>query len=269
MHLRNFAIAIAVLGSTGAAFAAPGAWPLGLPEAASPVMAGIADLNRLLVYIVVATFLLVLALLTWVAIRYNRRANPVPRMDRHNALLEVAWTGIPIIVLVLIAIPALKLLYFEATLPKPDVVIAITGKDGYWVYAYPEEGGFRYASRILDTIAAKHAGEPQLMGVDHPLVVPVDKVVEIRITGADTIHSWPVPALGVKIDAIPGRINHAWFKATAEGKYYGQGSGPCGARGCTPIEVMVVNEPQYEVWLAAVREKLAMRGGAVFAAADE
>ena len=216
-----FAGALAALTGSAPAFAAPRNWQLGLPEAASPVMAEIVDLHRLLFYIAAAVFLFLLAILVWTLIRYNRRFHPVPRRKEYSPLLQTAWTCIPVIVLVLIAIPSLRLLYFETAIPVADVTVKAIGKVGFWTYEYPREGDFRYDSRLLDEAAAKAIGESRLLGVDNPLIVPVDRVVEVLVTSADVIHSWSVPGLGVKIDAVPGRINRVWFKALKPGLYYG------------------------------------------------
>ncbi len=262
MFLRNTAIGAAVLavltGATGSAFAAPHNWQMGMQSAATPVMVQIEDFHRLLLYIITAICVFVLLLLIWVMLRYNQRANPVPSKNHHNTLLEVAWTGIPVIILVLIAVPSFRLLYFEAAIPKADVTILAIGKQWFWTYQYPKEGGFQFDSYMLKDDAAKKAGEPRLLGVDNPVYVPVNKVVEVETTGADVIHSWAVPAFGVKLDAVPGRINHTWFKATAIGTYYGQCSQLCGANHAyMPIEVKVVSDAEYAAWLAKAKKKYA------------
>ncbi len=262
MFLRKTAIGAAILtalaGWADAAVAAPYNWQMGMQPAASPVMAQIEDFHHLLLYIIVAVCLFVLALLIWVVLRYNRCANPVPSKTHHNTLLEVAWTGIPVIILVLIAIPSFRLLYFEAAIPKPDVVIKAIGKQWFWTYEYTSDGGFQFDSYMLSNAAADKAREPHLLGVDHPIYVPVDKVVEIDTAGADVIHSWAVPAFGVKMDAIPGHLNRTWFKATAIGTYYGECSELCGANHAfMPIEVKVVSAADYAAWLKVAKKKYA------------
>jgi cytochrome c oxidase subunit II len=242
----------------GPAFAAPHNWQMDMQPAATPVMVQIEDFHRLLLYIITGICVFVLILLVWVMLRYNQRANPVPSKTHHNTLLEVMWTGIPVIILVLIAVPSFRLLYFEAAIPKADVTILAIGKQWFWTYQYPKEGGFQYDSYMLKDDAAKKAGEPRLLGVDNPVYVPVNKVVEVETTGADVIHSWAVPAFGVKMDAVPGRINHTWFKATAIGTYYGECSQLCGANHAfMPIEVKVVSEADYAAWLAKAKKKYA------------
>ncbi len=262
MFLRKTPVVAAALaafaGLSSMAVAAPYNWEMDMQAAASPVMAQIEDFHRLLLYIITAICIFVAGLLIWVMIRYNQRANPVPSKTHHNTLLEVAWTGIPVIILVLIAIPSFRLLYFEADIPKPDVTIEAIGKQWFWTYAFPKDGNFQFDSYMLTTAQAKKAGEPRLLGVDNPLYVPVNKVIEIDTTGADVIHSWSVPAFGVKMDAVPGRINRTWFKATRLGSYYGECSQLCGANHAyMPIEVKVVTEAQYQAWLQAAKKKYA------------
>ncbi|MDE2183376.1 MAG: cytochrome c oxidase subunit II [Alphaproteobacteria bacterium] len=260
MFLRkSFTAALALPALASPALAElPHDWQLGMQPAATPVMVQIEDFHRLLLYIIIGICLFVLALLIWVMVRYNHRANPVPSRTHHNTLLEVAWTLIPVIILVLIAIPSFRLLYFEAAIPKPDVTVEAIGKQWFWTYAFPKDGNFQFDSYMLQDAAAAKAHEPRLLGVDNPLYVPVNKVVEVDTTGADVIHSWSVPAFGVKMDAVPGRINHTWFKATRLGTYYGQCSQLCGANHAyMPIEVKVVTQAEYDAWLAKAKKKYA------------
>ena len=243
----------------GAALAAPRNWQLGLQEAASPVMEQIEAFHMELVYIIVAVCLFVLALLVIVVVRFRAGANPTPSKVHHNTLLEVAWTIIPIIILVVIALPSFKLLYFEETLPPPDVKIRAIGKQWFWTYEYPgAEGGFLFDSLGLSDDDAKKANKPRLLGVDNAIYVPVGKVIQIETTGADVIHSWALPEMGVKMDAMPGKLNHTWFKATRTGVFYGQCSELCGARHAyMPIEVHVVSDAEYASWLAEAKTKFA------------
>src|SRR5438045_7153756 len=242
--------------------AAPQPWETGFQPAASPVMSNIEDFHRFLLYIIVAITFLVFALLVWIAIRYNQRRNPVPGKATHNTLLEVLWTIVPVIILVVIAIPSFKLLYYEAGIPKPDLTIKAIGKQWFWTYQYPSNGNFQFDSLGLSDSDAFKKGEPRMLGVDNVVVVPVNKVVKVETTGADVIHSWAVPAFGVKMDAIPGRINETWFKATAEGTYYGECSELCGARHAyMPIEVKVVSQDAFNAWLATAKKKFASIDG--------
>jgi cytochrome c oxidase subunit 2 len=220
-------------------------------------MEQIEDFHTLLLYIITAICLFVLALIVWIAVRYNQRANPMPSKVHHNTLLEVVWTVIPVVILVIIAIPSFKLLYFEAEIPKPDVLIKAIGKQWFWTYEYTTNK-FQFDSLGLSDDAARKANEPRLLGVDNVIVVPVNKVVEVDTTGADVIHSWALPQMGVKMDAVPGRINHTWFKATQLGTFYGECSELCGARHAfMPIEVKVVSDAEYTAWLATAKKKFA------------
>src|SRR6185312_747038 len=221
-------LAVTAMMWASSALALPEKWGTTFQPPASEVMTRIEDFHRLLLYIITAICIFVLILLAIVAFKFNQRANPVPSKTHHNTLLEVMWTLIPVIILVVIAIPSFRLLYFEATIPKPDLTIKAIGKQWSWTYEYPKQN-FQFDSFPLKDEDAKKAGEPRMLGVDNVVVVPVNKVVEVETTGADVIHSWSLPQMGVKMDAIPGRINHTWFKATQTGTFYGQCSELCGA----------------------------------------
>lgn len=259
---RNLALA-AAMGLTQAAMTLPAAalpfdYELGMQPAASPVMTQIEDFHRLLLWITVAVCLVVAAMLVWIIVRYRAKANPVPSKVSHNTILEVVWTIIPVVILVIIAVPSFRLLYFQGTIPKPDLTIEAIGKQWYWTYQYPGAKGFTFDSLGLSDADAAAANKPRLLGVDNAVYVPVNKVVEIETTGADVIHSWALPQMGVKMDAVPGRINKTWFKATKTGVFYGQCSELCGARHAyMPIEVHVVSDAEYAAWLAQAREKFA------------
>lgn len=262
MFLRKFGIGAAVAAITAyaalPAAAVPKDYQLGFMPAASPVMEQIESFHTELVWIIVAVCLFVLALLVWIVVKYRAGANAVPSKVHHNTLLEVAWTLIPVIILVIIAIPSFKLLYFEAIIPTPDVHIKAIGKQWFWTYEYPGADGFTFDSLGLSDADAKKEGKPRLLGVDNPIYVPVGKVIEIETAGADVIHSWALPEMGVKMDAVPGRLNHTWFKAERTGIYYGQCSELCGARHAyMPIEVHVVTEAEYKAWLAESKKKFA------------
>lgn len=263
MVMRKFGIgatasALMALSALPAA-ALPTDYETGFQAAASPVMEQIEDFHRLLFWIILAVCVFVLALLVWIVVKYRAGANPVPSKVHHNTLLEVAWTLIPVIILVFIAVPSFRLLYFEAAIPKPDVTIKAVGKQWFWTYEYPgAAAGFAYDSLGLNDADAKKAGKPRLLGVDNPIYVPVNKVIQIDTVGADVIHSWALPQMGVKMDAVPGRINQTWFKATQTGVFYGQCSELCGARHAyMPIEVHVVSQGEYETWLASSKKKFA------------
>jgi cytochrome c oxidase subunit 2 len=263
MFLRKFgtgAAVAALLACSGLpAAAVPQNYETGFQPAASAVMEQIETFHTELLWIIVAVCLFVLALLVWIVIRYRAGANPVPSKVHHNTLLEVAWTLIPVIILVVIAIPSFKLLYLEAAIPKPDVTIKAIGKQWFWTYEYPgSAAGFTYDSLGLSDADAAKAGKPRLLGVDNPIYVPVNKVVEVDTIGADVIHSWAMSQMGVKMDAVPGRTNKTWFKATRTGVFYGQCSELCGARHAyMPIELHVVSDADYAAWLAEAKKKFA------------
>jgi cytochrome c oxidase subunit 2 len=248
------ALASATLWAT-AASALPYNWETGFQPPVTPVMDWIESFHLELLYIITAVCVFVLALLVWIVVRYNAKANPVPSKTAHNTLLEVAWTLIPVLILVVIAIPSFRLLYFEAGIPTPDLTIEAIGKQWFWTYNYPASK-ITFDSLGLSNADADKAGEPHLLGVDNAITVPVNKVVEVTTNGADVIHSWAVPQFGVKMDAVPGRLNHTWFKATKIGTYYGECSELCGARHAfMPIEVHVVSEADYAKWLAGAKKK--------------
>ena len=263
MFKRKFgsgaAVAALLALSSLPARAVPTDYQTGFQAAASPVMQQIEDFHRLLFWIIVAVCVFVLALLVWIVIKYRAGANPVPSKVHHNTILEVAWTLIPVIILVFIAVPSFRLLYFESAIPKPDVTIKAVGKQWFWTYEYPgAQAGFTYDSLGLSDADAAKQNKPRLLGVDNPIFVPVNKVIQIDTAAADVIHSWALPQMGVKMDAVPGRINQTWFKATKTGVFYGQCSELCGARHAyMPIEVHVVSDSEYATWLAASKQKFA------------
>jgi cytochrome c oxidase subunit 2 len=260
IHKTGIGAGLAALAAmwTSAAFAVPYDYEMGLQPAASPVMEQIESFHQLLLYITVAICLLVLALLVFIVARYNHKASPTPSRTEHNTLLEIAWTVIPVVILVVIAVPSFKLLYYEADIPKADVELKVIGKQWFWTYQYPRVGNFQFDSLGLSDDAAKKANEPRLLGVDNAIVVPVNKVIEVVTTGADVIHSWALPEMGVKMDAIPGHLNYTWFRATRTGTFYGECSELCGAKHAfMPIEVKVVTDSEYAKWLAMAKKKYA------------
>ncbi|MGO9701512.1 MAG: cytochrome c oxidase subunit II [Xanthobacteraceae bacterium] len=243
----------AVLASAGPALAGvgqPSPWQLGLQDAASPVMVDIVWFHDFLLWVISAIALFVLVLLAIIVLRFNARANPTPSRTTHNSLLEVAWTILPVVILVAIAVPSFRLLFLQLDEPKPDVTVKATGKQWFWSYSYPDNGDFEFDSLLVADKDLK-PGQPRLLTVDNELVVPVNKVVHVLVTGADVIHSFAVPSFGIKIDAVPGRLNDTWFKATSEGLFHGQCSELCGKdHAFMPITVKVVSEPEFNDWVA-------------------
>jgi len=202
--------------------------------------------------IIGAICLLVLVLLLWAIFRYRRAAHPTPSRTSHNTILEVTWTVLPVLVLLVIAVPSIKLLAAQYDTPKPDLTVKVIGHQWYWSYQYPDDGDFEVVSNILDDAKDKATGQPRQLGVDEHMVVPAGAVVKLIVTSDDVIHSFAVPAFWLKMDAVPGRLNETWFKVDRPGVYYGQCSELCGARhGFMPIAVEVVTPAQFRQWVAS------------------
>jgi cytochrome c oxidase subunit 2 len=255
-------VALAASGTVSAELGQPAPWEYKLQEAATPVMEQIVWFHNWLLWIITIITLFVLALLVAIVVKFNARANPVPSRTTHNTLIEVAWTLIPVLILVAIAVPSFRLLFLELDIPKADLTIKATGKQWYWSYAYPDNGKFEF-----DSLLAQDK-QPRLLGVDNEMVVPVNKVVRVQTTGADVIHSFAVPAFGIKIDAIPGRLNETWFKATKTGMFYGQCSELCGRdHAFMPIAVRVVNDQEFAAWVETAKKKFASNPANSFASA--
>jgi cytochrome c oxidase subunit II len=263
-RLRTCAVTIgALLASAASALSAPGqpsSWALGLQEAASPVMADIAWFHNFLLVLITAITVFVLALLVIVMIRFNGRANPTPSRTTHNALIEVIWTIVPVIILLSIAVPSFRLLFLQLDPPTADLTVKATGKQWYWSYNYPDNGNFEFDSLLVEDKDLK-PDQPRLLTVDNEMVVPVNKVVHVLVTGADVIHSFAVPSFGIKIDAVPGRLNDTWFKATSEGRFHGQCSELCGKdHAFMPITVRVVNDAEFAAWVAQEKKNAGLDG---------
>jgi cytochrome c oxidase subunit 2 len=254
-----------MLATGGAAFAElgqPEPWEWHLQASGSPVMDNIVWFHDFLSVLIIVITLFVLALLVVVVVKFNSKANPVPSRTTHNTLIEVVWTLVPVLILVGIAVPSFRLLFLELDVPKADLTIKATGKQWYWSYAYPDNGKFEF-----DSLMAQDK-QPRLLGVDNELVVPVNKVIRVQVTGADVIHAFALPAFGVKIDAIPGRLNETWFKATKTGMFYGQCSELCGKdHAFMPIAIRVVSDQEFASWVETAKKKYASGGTSTFASA--
>lgn len=235
----------------------PSPWQVGLQQSASPVMDNIIWFHDFLLYIITGIAGFVLVLLVVVMVRFNARTNPIPSRTTHNTLIEIAWTLIPIVILMFIAVPSFKLLFFQLNVPPADLTVKATGKQWYWSYSYPDNGQFEFDSLMLKEGERKE-GQPRLLAVDNEMVVPVNKTVRVITTGSDVIHSFAVPSFGIKIDAVPGRINETWFTATREGVYYGQCSELCGKNHAfMPIAVRAVSEQAFSAWVEEAKKKYA------------
>jgi len=233
----------------------PAEWEYKLQASGSPVMDQITGFHNFLLWIITLIVLLVLALLIVVMVKFNAKSNPTPSKTTHNTLIEVIWTIGPVLILVAIAVPSFRLLFLELDVPKADLTIKATGNQWNWTYNYPDDK-IEYTSIMLtDEDRAKlQSPPPRLLGVDHAIVVPVNKIVRVQTTGADVIHSFAVPSFGIKIDAIPGRLNETWFKAEKTGMYYGQCSELCGKdHAFMPIAIKVVTDPEYADWKKCVQ----------------
>ncbi len=245
----------------------PSPWQIGLQQSASPVMDSLVSFHNFLLVIITLIAVFVLALLLVVMVKFNARANPTPTKTTHNTLIEVLWTVMPVVILVVIAVPSFRLLFYQQNIPPADLTVKATGKQWYWSYSYPDSK-FEFDSIMLRENELK-PGQPRLLAVDNAMFVPVNKVVRVQVIGAEVIHAFTVPSFGIKIDAIPGRLNETWFKATREGVYYGQCSELCGKdHAFMPIEVHVVSEQAFAAWLEDAKKKYALdeRDGTVTAA---
>ena len=267
-RLLGLAMAGCALVASGAAFAQtlgqPSPWEFTFQPSGSPVMDNIHWFHNMVLTIITVITLFVLALLVTVMIRFNARSNPVPSRTTHNTLIEVAWTIIPVLILVSIAVPSFRLLFLQLDVPKADLTVKATGKQWYWSYAYPDNGKFEF-----DSLMAQDK-QPRLLGVDNEMVVPVNKVIRVETTGADVIHSFAVPAFGIKIDAVPGRLNETWFKATKTGMYYGQCSELCGKdHAFMPIAVRVVSDQEFAAWVEDAKKKFASATTGTYASAAD
>ena len=208
--------------------------------------------NIILLPIITAITLLVLGLLIWIAVRYNKKANPVPAKFSHNTTVEIIWTLVPVLILMVIAIFSFRLLFHYNDMPKPYMTVKATGYQWYWGYEYPDQEVSEIVSLPLTKEQADAKKVPYLLAADNAMVVPVNQVVRVQVTGADVIHAFALPAFGLKIDAIPGRLNETWFKAEKTGIFYGQCSELCGVDHANmPIEIQVVTQSQFDAWVAS------------------
>ena len=235
----------------------PKDWQLGFQNPASDGMRDIVNFhNNLLLPIIIAISVFVLFLMIYACIRFRASANPNPSKTTHNVTVEILWTLIPCLILIVMAVPSFKILYSQDTIPKADVTIKAVGYQWYWGYEYPDEN-IIFDSYMIETKDLK-AGQPRLLAVDNEVIVPVNKVVKVLITANDVLHAWALPSFGVKRDAVPGRINETWFKAEKVGTYYGQCSELCGIQHAfMPITVRVVTDEEYAIWLAEAKMKFA------------
>jgi cytochrome c oxidase subunit 2 len=241
-----------IFASTSAlAFNVPVDGALNLQPAVTPIMERINEFHNLLLWIIIPITLFVMGLLIWCMWRYSAKNNPVPSKNSHNTLLEVVWTALPVVILIAISVFSFPLLYYQEEIPDADFTIKATGSQWNWIYEYPDQGAMEYLS-VMVAEENLQPGQHRNLSVDYPLVVPLNAIVRLQVTATDVIHNFAMPAFGTKIDAIPGRINEAWFQVTEEGTFYGQCSELCGqGHAFMPIEVVVVSQDAFDDWIAA------------------
>lgn len=250
---------LTVFGFIVPAFAGePVEWGLNLQPAATSSAERIHDFHTMLLVIIAAITLFVFVLLVFVVLRFNKKANPNPSNVTHNVLLEVVWTVIPVVILIVIAVPSFKLLYKNDRIVEPEMTLKISGYQWYWGYEYPDHGGFSFNSYMIPTADLK-PGQVRLLSTDNPVVLPIETDIAILVTGRDVIHSWTIPAFGVKVDAIPGRTNETWFRIDKPGTYFGQCSEICGKdHAFMPIEIRAVPKEEFEAWVEKAKEEFAV-----------
>jgi cytochrome c oxidase subunit 2 len=258
---RAAAFALMAVAPCQAAFASgqPVPWGLGLQEGASPIKHDVAWFHDgLLLPVITVITLFVLALLLYVMSRFSAAKNPNPSRTAHNTTIEVLWTVVPIVILVVIAIPSFRLLYKQDRAVNPDMTIKVTGRQWYWQYEYPDHGTFVIDSRIVRDKDGNPAGTPRLLEVDNRLVVPVGATVRTLVAGADVMHSFFIPSLAVQIYSVPGRLNETWFQVEKEGIYYGQCNQICGTdHAYMPIAIEAVSKAKFQQWLEEAKTKFA------------
>ena len=232
--------------------AGPVDWQMGFQEAASPVAERIHSFHTMLLYIISFVAAFVFALLLIVIVRFNAKANPKPALFAHNTPIEVLWTVVPVIILIVISVPSMKLLYYGDRTANPEMTLKITGYQWYWGYEYPDQGGVNFMSYLVpDDEIDTTKGQQRLLSTDNPVVLPVDTNIQILVTAADVLHAFAMPAFGIKLDAVPGRMNETWLRITKPGVYFGQCSELCGkGHAYMPIEVHAVSKEEFADWVA-------------------
>ena len=261
-HLAKLGASVAglagALGAAGAAVAQqPTDWEVDFQTALSPSMERIVDFNLMVTIIIVIITAFVFALMAWIVIRYNKKRNPVPSKTTHNTMLEVIWTVVPVIILLVIAVPSFRLLYFTDKVAEADMTLKAIGHQWYWSYEYPDHGDFTFDAIMLEEDELEE-GQPRLLATDEAVVLPVGAKIRLLTTADDVIHSWAIPAFGVKMDSVPGRVNETWFQINREGMYYGQCSELCGTlHGFMPIMIEAVSQEDFDAWVVEAQEEYA------------
>jgi len=247
-----------ITGGSIASAQQPTDWQLGFQDSYSPTMDRIISLNDILLWICVAISAFVIGLMAYIFLRFNRKRNPTPKKFSHNSLIEVIWTVAPVIILVAIAVPSLRLLFYMDRTDDPEMTIKAIGHQWYWSYEYPDLGEDISFDAVMLQEDELEDGQPRLLATDETVVVPVDTNIRLLVTADDVIHAWTIPSFGIKIDAIPGRVNEGWFRVDAEGIYYGQCSELCGRdHAFMPIQVKAVSKEEYAEWAVYAQEEYA------------
>ncbi len=264
-HLGVLAvIGLSLMSADGALADQPRDWQMGFQEAVTPVMHEITSFHNMLLWIISIVCIFILALLAIVVVRFNARANPTPAKFSHNTLIEVIWTFVPIVILLVIAIPSFRLLYHMDVIPEADMTLKVTGSTWLWTYQYPDY--FEDEEFIATMVPEEELGtdpygnpQPRLLATSFDVVVPVGKTVRVVVTAADVLHAWAMPSFGIKIDAVPGRLNETWFNVEKEGMYYGQCSELCGKdHAFMPISIHAVSQQEFDSWVLKTRGELGL-----------
>jgi cytochrome c oxidase subunit II len=258
----GFVLGLGATAALAAGTGQPEPWQMDMQVPVTNIAQQVYDFHYWVNGLMIAITLFVLALIVAIIVKFNHKANPTPSRTTHHTLLEVAWTIVPVLILVAIAIPSFRVLRTQLVIPETDMTIKVTGHQWYWSIEYPgEQAGFTFDANLAETKDLK-PGEPYLLAVDNEALVPVGKNIRVQVTAADVMHNFAVPSLGQRLDAIPGRLNETWFRAEREGVYYGQCSELCGTRHAyMPVAIRVVSEARYAEWLAEAKKKFARIDG--------
>ena len=250
-------LAIVFLAETAVAAGRSEPWQMWFQPAASPVMERIIEFHNFIFIIEVSIVVLVLVLMGYIIIRFNSKSNPVPSKTTHNTILEVAWTAVPLLLVIIIAVPSLKLLYYADRIEEGEMTLKVIGNQWYWSYEYPDHGAFAFDSIIIEDENLE-PGQPRLLSVDNSVVLPAETNIRLLFTSADVIHNWAVPSLGLKLDAVPGRVNESWVRINSEGDYYGMCSELCGVNhGFMPVHIKAVSKADFAAWVEQAKQEFA------------
>ncbi len=235
-------------------------WKLGFQTAVSPLKEQIEHFHNFLLVLITVITIFVLLLLVYVVIRFRASKNPVPSKTSHNTLIEIIWTTVPVIILIAIAIPSFRILFYAERVENAEMTLKVVGHQWYWEYEYPDSDGLTFESYMIKDADLK-PNQPRLLAVDNAVVLPVGKKIRIQVTAADVIHDWAMPAMGIKMDAVPGRLNETWVQIDKPGTYYGQCSELCGVlHGFMPIQIEAVSQEDFDAWVKQAKEKFAHSG---------